>query len=101
LLPRRLGDPRRMLEHRAKQLDEGGTVHAVERAERDAHDAALRYGKFLRQCRAMSTRRQIQTLSCFCTWSRNRASACARPGRPTKRQWRPTDIMRGRVSPSW
>ena len=37
-----LRDPRRMFEHPAQQLDERGSVHAVERADGDSHGAALR-----------------------------------------------------------
>ncbi len=52
------------------------------------------------QWRAMSRRRQTQTSSRACTWSRKRASAAVRPGRPTRRQCSPTDIMRGAAAPS-
>ncbi len=52
------------------------------------------------QWRAISMRRQIHTRSRLCTWSKNRASAAARPGRPASRQCRPMDIIFGCVSPS-
>ena len=44
---------------------------------------------------AMSSRRQIQTSGCFATWSMKRCRAMKRPGRPTRRQCRPTDIIFG------
>src|SRR5262249_6285472 len=53
-----------------------------------------------RQWRAMSMRRQIHTPSWRCTWSRKRRSPAERPGRPTRRQCRPTDIIAGRAAPS-
>ena len=52
------------------------------------------------QWRAMSTRRQSQTRSCLATWSRKRISAAARPGRPIRRECRPTDIIFGWSAPS-
>ena len=61
--------------------------------------AAPRKGCRAIQWRAMSIRRQIHTSRCRWTWSRNRWSAANRPGRPTRRRWRPTDIIRGRVRP--
>ena len=52
------------------------------------------------QCRAMSSRRQIQTRSCVRMYSMNRIKAFARPGWPVSRMCSPTDIMRGQSAPS-
>ena len=41
------------------------------------------------------------TCSCWSTYSRNRARAAARLGRPTRRQCRPMLIIFGARSPSW
>ena len=43
----------------------------------------------------MSIRRATQTSSWAAIWSRKRASAPIRPGRPTRRQCSPTDIIFG------
>ncbi len=53
-----------------------------------------------RQCSAISPRRQIQTRSWRCTWSRKRANAAARPGLPASRQCSATVIIFGAVAPS-
>ncbi len=50
---------------------------------------------FACQCCAISIRRGIHTLSCFSTYSMNRLSDATRPGRPTRRQCSPTDIIFG------
>src|SRR5579872_4267990 len=55
-----------------------------------AHDGAPLGGWCLRQCSAISIRRQIHTRSWRRTWSRNRAKAAARPGLPARRQWSAT-----------
>src|SRR5262249_37283381 len=52
------------------------------------YDGQRRYGCRSIQWRAMSTRRQIQTRSWRSTWSRKRASAANRPGRPISRMCR-------------
>src|SRR3546814_490040 len=87
-----LGDERRMLERAAETGNEilsGG--HAVSP------------GLWCScQWRAIWIRCGIQTFSWLSTYSTKRRSAATRPGRPTRRQCSPTDIIFGAPSlPSW
>ncbi len=90
-LPCPLRNPGRMLVDAAELRDERLAVHRIDLTNRNRH-AGARWGCCRAQWRAISTRRQTQTLS--------RASAAMRAGRPASRQCRPIDSIFGADSPS-
>ncbi len=100
-----LDHPGRQLEGETQGRGERGLIHLVEgrnvelRAG-EAHAPAPAQGWVASQWRAMSTRLATQTRSWAKTCSMKRLSARIRPGRPTTRQCKPTDIILGAVSPS-
>ena len=89
-VPNRGGEVRRMLVDAAKAGDE---LLAAE-------SRWIHAGKCWRQWLAMSMRRANQTSWCLLAYATKRSTAANRPGRPASRQWRPTDIIFGAVSPS-
>src|SRR5258706_8438313 len=87
-----------MLVDAAQSCDEVGLRRTVQGFERN--HAPLRKGCREIQCRAISTRRQVQTRSWRWTWSRKRASEARRAGRPASRQCRPIESIFGVSAPS-
>ena len=87
-----LGDPGGVLEDAAEAGDEGVLRRAWSGGRRWAGP-----GGGLRQWAAMSARVAIQTSGLAWMWARKSARPLMRPGRPTRRQWRPTDIIFGRA----